>query len=203
MMFLLRAAVLLSILFLVKTFSSSEGHSVASLRTAEDKRTDQQPTNSSTAKSTPMVVEPPPSQSAANAAPRAQNAPLQPDVKAPESCPSNIGAQEPQRPANGKEFDSVELGNGHGELTVVNGNSLDAAVIVENSNLDGSDRLVYVRAGMRTTITSIPPGQHQIGSNWDEEAEHFRCVSARRYSIGWLHLRKMRLQQKLSIRLSR
>ena len=181
MMLVLGTIVLLFTIFLVKTFSSSEGHSAARLRTPEDK-TDQQPPNPSTAKSTPTVVEPPPSQSAPDAAPRAQDVPLPPDVKGAESCPSNMGAQEPQRPANGKEFGSGELGNGHGELTVVNGNSLDAAVIVENSNLDGGDRLVYVRAGMRTTISSIPPGQHplkfQIGSNWDEEGEHFRCVSA-------------------------
>ena len=182
MTFLLGTTVLLSIIFLFETFSSSEGHSVASLRTTEDKRTVHQLTNSSTAESTPTVVEPSLSQSAVDAVPRGQDALLQPDVKTAESCPPSVAAQELQRPTNGQEFDAKELGNGHGELTVVNGNPLDAAVIVENSNLDGSDRLVYVRAGMRTTITSIPPGEHrlkfQIGSNWDEEAEQFRCVSA-------------------------
>jgi hypothetical protein len=87
------------------------------------------------------------------------------------------------RPLNGEEFGSSKAtSDGHGELTIRNGNSLDAAVIIENSAPDGNDRLVYVRAGLETTIMSIPPGQHrlkfQIGSDWDKQAEHFGCVSA-------------------------
>ena len=71
---------------------------------------------------------------------------------------------------------------GYGELTVVNGNSEDAAVMLSNPTVETPDRLFYARAGMEATITEIPQGRYriefQIGKNWDAEAEAFECVLA-------------------------
>lgn len=77
---------------------------------------------------------------------------------------------------------------GHGELTVVNGNSEDAAVILAGEpatpafGVETPDRLFHVRARMEATISEIPPGRYrikfQIGKNWDSEAETFQCLSA-------------------------
>lgn len=65
-------------------------------------------------------------------------------------------------------------------MTVNNGNSDDAVVMLSGSDVDATDRLFYVRAGMEATMTEITPGRYrikfQIGKNWDSEGEVFRCV---------------------------
>ena len=87
-----------------------------------------------------------------------------------------------QRPPNGYESDYDRAVEGYGKLTVVNGNSEDAVVIVLGSTAETPDRLVYVRAGMETTIAEIAPGRYrvefQIGKYWDSKTETFQCALA-------------------------
>jgi hypothetical protein len=102
--------------------------------------------------------------------------------RATDPCRAPPSAQEQRRPPNGYESDYDHTVKGYGELTVVNGNSEDAAVMLSSSAVEAPDRLFYVRAGMEATITEIPPGRYrvefQIGKNWDSEAEIFECVLA-------------------------
>jgi hypothetical protein len=87
-----------------------------------------------------------------------------------------------ERPLNGHEFPYDERVKGHGKLTVVNGNSDDAGVILSSSVPETPDRLFYVRAGMEATISGIAPGRYrikfQIGKYWNPNEEVFQCVSA-------------------------
>jgi hypothetical protein len=93
------------------------------------------------------------------------------------ACEVNLGEM---RPANGAEPAFLGAGDGHGSLVVTNGNPQDAAVLLADQAGQQDDRLMYVRSGMQATMTGIPPGQYQIkfqiGKNWDERAEQFRCV---------------------------
>jgi hypothetical protein len=104
-----------------------------------------------------------------------------PPQRAVDPCRGSTTARE-ERPANGYEFEYDQTPEGHGKLTVNNGNAEDAAVILSSSIPGTLDRLFYVRGRMEATITEIPPGRYrivfQIGRNWDSEAEMFRCVSA-------------------------
>jgi hypothetical protein len=74
----------------------------------------------------------------------------------------------------------VRGGGGHGIFEVNNGNSEDAAVILADVTGLHDDRLMYIRGGMRATMSSIPPGKYRImfqtGKNWDESIEDFQCV---------------------------
>jgi curved DNA-binding protein CbpA len=87
-----------------------------------------------------------------------------------------------QRPSNGHESEYDQTVRGYSKLTVVNGNSDDAALILSSSAVETPDRLVYVRAEMEATISEIPPGRYrvkfQIGKHWDSDAEIFRCPLA-------------------------
>jgi hypothetical protein len=98
-----------------------------------------------------------------------------------DACQASMDDPELHRPRNGEEFDAKQAEEGHGTLTIINGNSEDAAVIISNSALDGFDRLVYVRAGMTATMEAMSPGQYhmifQTGRGWDEQAEDFKCAS--------------------------
>jgi len=86
------------------------------------------------------------------------------------------------RPGNGEELNFEQTREGHGELTIINGNSEDAAVIISNPVAEQGDRLIYVRAKMTAAMSGIPPGRYrmtfQIGRNWDDREENFQCVSA-------------------------
>jgi hypothetical protein len=97
-------------------------------------------------------------------------------------CSIDVPADDQHRPRNGEEFEAQQTGEGHGKLTVTNGNSEDAAVIVSNTLADSGDRIMYVRKKMTATMDRISPGEYrmtfQIGKDWDEEAEKFRCVMA-------------------------
>ncbi len=86
------------------------------------------------------------------------------------------------RPENGAVIHEEQASQGYGKLIVTNGNSDDAALIVSDAAAVLDDRLIYVRAGMTTTMNGIPPGQYrltfQIGKGWDAATENFRCVNA-------------------------
>lgn len=75
----------------------------------------------------------------------------------------------------------MPVGEGHGILEVTNGNSQDAAVILADLTGQQDGRLMYVRNGMQATMTRISPGRYrimfQVGKNWDESSETFRCVT--------------------------
>lgn len=105
-----------------------------------------------------------------------------PPPRAIDPCNGPPSAQEQHRPSNGYESDYDRTVKGNGELTVVNGNSEDAAVILSNSAVETPDRLFYVRAGMEAKITEIPPGRYRVmfqtGKKWDSESERFQCVLA-------------------------
>jgi hypothetical protein len=105
-----------------------------------------------------------------------------PPPRAIDPCNAPPSAHEQRRPSNGYESDYDHTVKGYGELTVVNGNSEDAAVIVSNSAVETPDRLFFVRAGMEAKITEIPPGRYRVmyqtGKNWDSESERFQCVLA-------------------------
>jgi hypothetical protein len=93
-----------------------------------------------------------------------------------DACEANL-----RRPANGTEPGLLLASDGHGRLVVTNGNPQDAAVLLADQAGQQDDRLMYVRSGMQATMAGIPPGQYrikfQIGKNWDERVEQFRCVT--------------------------
>jgi hypothetical protein len=107
--------------------------------------------------------------------------PSPPPQKAIDPCHASATAEQ-ERPPNGYEFAYDHTVEGHGKLTVNNGNPEDAAVIVTSSTGKPSDRLFYVRARMEATITGIPPGRYriefQIGKHWESEDEQFQCALA-------------------------
>lgn len=96
-------------------------------------------------------------------------------------CRSSVpGVQMAFLSVNNGEQLGTPAGNGHGELTITNGNrEEDAAVIVANSTEDTDDRLIFVRAGMVATMRQITPGQYkltfQFGLSWDSQKEDFVC----------------------------
>jgi hypothetical protein len=99
-----------------------------------------------------------------------------------EPCRTSAMGGESRRPPNGKELAVEGTNEGHGKLTIINGNSEDAAVILASAETGTDDRLVYVRADSTATLDGVVPGQYrmkfQIGKDWDGQAEQFRCVSA-------------------------
>lgn len=99
------------------------------------------------------------------------------DLQKNDPCANTDPNSIQNRPQN-ESFD--ELGNGHGKFSITNGNSEDAAVILAATNDQVGDRLIYIRAGMSATMDGIPVGEYrilfQIGANWDDSAEAFKCV---------------------------
>jgi hypothetical protein len=111
---------------------------------------------------------------------KSTNTPVQAS-NAIDPCVNSSSTRQP-RPPNGHESAYEGVVQGFGKLTIINGNSEDAAVILASSAPQNPDRLIYIRAGMEATLTEIPPGQYrvkfQIGKIWDPEAEVFQCVLA-------------------------
>jgi hypothetical protein len=101
--------------------------------------------------------------------------------KPAEPCRVALSDREQHRSPNGEKY-AKERPDGLGKLTITNGNSEDAAVIVSNLAADTADRLVYVRAGTTTILRNISPGKYrlkfQIGKDWDDAADDFQCVTA-------------------------
>jgi hypothetical protein len=105
--------------------------------------------------------------------------PTMPPPKAIDPCRATP-TRRPVRPPNGYEFAYDHGVKGNGKLTVNNGNSDDAAVMIASPDPDTPDRLFYIRAGMEATMAEILPGRYQIkfqvGRIW--EPESCKCVLA-------------------------
>jgi hypothetical protein len=88
---------------------------------------------------------------------------------------------EQDRPPNGHEKFEPRQVVGDGTLTIINGNSEDAAVMISNLMSNEQDRVFYVRARMTATMEADFTGQYsmkfQTGRRWDELHEDFGCAS--------------------------
>jgi len=88
---------------------------------------------------------PSPTPSPPNPVPSPPSRPTLPPPRATEPCLASSTVREQRRPANGHESDYNHTVKGYGKVTVVNGNSEDAAVMLSGSAVETPDRLFYVR----------------------------------------------------------
>jgi hypothetical protein len=76
------------------------------------------------------------------------------------------------RPSTGEVLSRSNSPRGQGELSVVNGLTLDALVTLQPPNAATSYNTFYVRAGENTAITDIAQGEYELtytlGENWTD-----------------------------------
>lgn len=94
------------------------------------------------------------------------------------------------RPRTGEEVSTPQK-SGYGELTVENGSSLDAVLVIRRDNDGRTFRRTYIRAQDADTIRQIPPGSYTVafmsGADWLPRRWRFcRPAAATKFSDSFL-----------------
>jgi hypothetical protein len=79
---------------------------------------------------------------------------------------------------NGTILKRFRAPKGLSKVTVENGNSEDAMIVVSGSNKKGRDKAAfYVRGGKTFTLSGVPPGTYTLayvlGSDWNSDTRSF------------------------------
>ena len=99
---------------------------------------------------------------------------------------ASVQAQEPQRPNTGT-FVKDQVRDGYGELTIINDNSMQDALVVLTDTAKVPRIAVYIRSGDSFTISGIVDGTYEVyfkfGNKWDGSSTNF-VERGNQYRLG-------------------